>query len=174
MTIIKSKGIKKRILSASSDPIWIEGVQVNILSPPAGENFSLPASYSKTNNNSLVMKISFGNISFLFTGDILEERERMLIKSRAPLLATFLKVPHHGREGSSSYDFVRNVLPQVAVISCRSFGREKVPSPRILHEYRQIGTQIYRTDVNGAIMVETDGKKFHIVPYRNSSSSFEN
>jgi competence protein ComEC len=81
-------------------------------------------------------------------------------------LSTVLKVPHHGRDTSSSYDFVRRVLPEVAVISCRSLGGKKVSSQRVLDEYRRIGTQVYITDRDGAVMIETDGKIFNVLLYK--------
>jgi competence protein ComEC len=166
MIVARKKGVKKRVCSGGSVPVWIDGVQIEVISPPEGEGVSSPVSYSETNNNSLVIRITFGKISFLFTGDILRERESMLVRSRMPLYSTILKVPHHGAEGSSSEEFVRSVSPEVAVISCRSYGRKKLPSQKVLQRYSQTGTQIYRTDINGAIMIRTNGKTYNVLPCR--------
>jgi competence protein ComEC len=166
MMLERLKGVKKVFLSAGSDTILIAGVQLKVISPEQSEDVAFFQSYWQTNNNSLVMKITFGKTSFLFTGDIHKQRENMLVEKGAPLFSTVLKVPHHGRDTSSSYDFVRRVLPEVAVISCRSLGGKKVSSQRVLDEYRRIGTQVYITDRDGAVMIETDGKIFNVLLYK--------
>ncbi len=157
------QGVTKKFLAAESGSLWIEGVRIDILSPAQG---CLNATYADINNNSLVLKIVYGSISFLFTGDILADRESMLVSSRASLLSTVLKVPHHGRTGSSTPAFVRAVSPKVSVVSCRSYGKAEVPSPQVLHTYRQIGAQVYRTDMHGAVFIKTDGTTYTVKSWK--------
>jgi competence protein ComEC len=160
--ISAEKGILIKTCSSNSPSVLINGVQIDIISPCLNEQPNTTERNFETNNNSLVMKITFRKTSFLFTGDILEERERNLVYGRKLLQSTVLKVPHHGREGSSSRNFIRRVLPEVAVISCRSAGDRNSPCRRVLDEYREAGIKIYRTDINGAITIETDGETYSI------------
>ncbi len=164
MITARKKKVLEKICSCSSESVYIEGVRIRILSPR--EEVLHPEKYSETNNNSIVMEIAFGKISFLFTGDILKEQENLLVKSGESMTATVLKVPHHGRSGSSSGDFVRMVSPEVAVISCRSPGYKNVPSKKVLEEYSRAGAQIYRTDMHGAIKIVTDGRTFHVMTFK--------
>lgn len=166
MMIAAQKDIIRRVCSAGTDPLWIEGVQLSIIGPSAGQDGYQAESYAEINNNSLVMKIKFGKTSFLFTGDILEEREEMLANYAETLLSTVIKVPHHGGEESSSSDFVAKVCPEIAVISCRPFGKHKAPSERVLNEYRQVGARIYRTDIDGAVVITTDGETWDVMSYK--------
>jgi len=114
---------------------------------------------SRMNNNSVVLKLIYKDVSFLFTGDIQEDAENGLIRSGNDLGATVIKVPHHGSKSSSSEDFVIAVHPGVAIISV---GRNNIhghPAPEVIERYEMIGAKIHRTDKEGAITIVTDGKK---------------
>ena len=76
--------------------------------------------------------------------------------------ATILKVPHHGRLGSSSQGFVNAVYPEVAVISCGAHGKGKYPSPQVMAKYRSAGALIVRTDKHGAVTIEPDGETYEV------------
>ena len=88
--------------------------------------------------------------------------ENRLVERGVPLDATILKVPHHGRQGSSSKKFVNSVTPEVAVISCGAYGKGNYPSSQVIAEYRSAGALIFRTDIHGAITIETDGEKYEV------------
>ena len=145
----------------------INGVEFCLLYPPA-DFLTRKASqkWRTTNNNSLVVKVSFGRISFLFAGDIMAEAERELVDLAGEDLASnVLLVPHHGSRTSSSKPFLSSVEPDVAVISAGWKNRFRFPHASVLDAYDKIGCRIFRTDQNGAIMLKTDGKHLKVKPF---------
>jgi len=119
------------------------------------------------NDDSEVIEIRYGGVSFVFTGDIGREVEREIAPSfdRAPI--RIMKVPHHGSATSSSALFLDALRPDIAVISAgrgNTFGH---PVPSVLERYRAIGAAIYRTDQDGAVSVETDGKTVRVRTFTN-------
>ena len=120
---------------------------------------------SATNNNSLVLKISYGKVSLLFAADILKEQESKLIQSGADLSATVLKVPHHGGQSSCTEAFLRAVQPTTAIVSGRSFGKRQTPHPDVKNRLEKLNINSYVTERCGAITVITDGKKLEIKKY---------
>jgi competence protein ComEC len=117
-----------------------------------------------TNNNSIVVSLSYGNVDFLFTGDAEQEAEAaMLIAADVPVPdIEILKVGHHGSRTSSSQDLLVATSPEVAIYMAgigNSYGH---PHQETLDALAQIGAQIYGTDVNGTIVIITDGDEFSI------------
>ena len=108
------------------------------------------------NNNSLVVRIDYGQTSYLFTGDAEVEAEDALLKVRADVQADVLKVAHHGSRSSSSLAFLKRVSPQIAVVSVgdNTYGH---PTEDVLQRLESIGAQVLRTDQLGTIYVESDG-----------------
>lgn len=118
-----------------------------------------PEEDQENNNMSLVVKITYGETSFLFTGDIEVDAESSLIKSSYDLHADVLKVPHHGSARSSSQAFLEKVSPKYAVISCGAGNKYKHPDQEALDDLRRLnsGIKLYRTDLQGMITVKSDG-----------------
>ncbi len=116
-----------------------------------------PVDTANTNNTSVVLRMVYGSVSFLFTGDLEHDAESQLAQSNAELSSTVLKVGHHGSSTSSSYIFLRRVLPEFAVISCGKGNSYGHPEEETLSRLEQAEAQIYRTDLNGTVMVSTDG-----------------
>jgi competence protein ComEC len=118
------------------------------------------------NDDSQVLEIRYGGVSFVFTGDIGREVERTLAPSftRAPI--RILKVPHHGSATSSSQLFLDTLRPDIAVISAGRANAFGHPVPSVLERYRNIGAAIYRTDQDGAVSVETDGTTARVTTFR--------
>jgi len=114
---------------------------------------------SRMNNNSVVLKVRYRGVSFLFTGDIGAESERSLINSGREIRAAVLKVPHQGSKNSSSWEFLRTVQPAIGIISVGRWNMYGHPSPLILGRYRSLGIKTYRTDKQGAITIVTDGRR---------------
>jgi competence protein ComEC len=145
----------------------INGVEFCFLYPPA--DFMARKADQKwrnANNNSLVVKVSFGRISFLFPGDIAAEAERELVGLAGKDLACdVLLVPHHGSRSSSSQPFLSKVQPDVAVISAGWKNRFRFPHAQVLKAYENIGCRLFRTDRNGAIMFKTDGNHLSVEPF---------
>ena len=115
-----------------------------------------PEEIAANNDMSLVVKIEYGEVSFLFTGDIEKEAEKRLLDSG--LRADVLKVAHHGSEGSSSAEFLDMVNPTYAVISCGKNNVYKHPSAKTLNTLQSMDIRFFRTDLQGDIIFKTDGK----------------
>lgn len=116
------------------------------------------------NEDSIVMEIRYGQVSIVLPGDIGLATESLLLRiPRAPLRV--LKVPHHGSAGSSSLSFLRALDPHVALVSCGIGNRFGHPAPPVLDRLASIGASVYRTDRQGAITVETDGRRLRVTPF---------
>jgi len=136
--------------------------------PEPGEKFSLGSAqveilgpvteYDDTNDTSIVLRIDYGEVSFLFTGDMETKAEADLIESGADLQATVLKAGHHGSDTSSGYQFLREIMPEYVVISVGEGNSYGHPSDEVLSRYRDLGAEVYRTDMQGHIIAESDGK----------------
>lgn len=130
--------------------------QVEILGPvnETGKN---------TNSTSIVLRIDFGNTSFLFTGDAERDEEEEIIETGSNLKATVLKVGHHGSDTSTSYPFLREVMPQYAVISCGKNNSYGHPNESVLSRLLDSGANVLRTDEIGDIKMESDGEEVKII-----------
>lgn len=113
--------------------------------------------YEETNNNSLVIKIVYGSSSFLFTGDAQTEEEYELLYSGFDLSADVLKVGHHGSSSSTGPEFLRAVSPSCAVISCGQENTYRHPADETLRTLKEAGVTLYRTDMQGHLLFESDG-----------------
>jgi competence protein ComEC len=113
------------------------------------------------NNHSMVMKYKNKDISFLFTGDMEEEIENILLSSESEksLASTVLKVAHHGSKTSSSKVFLSKVKPKISVISCGMGNDYGHPHKNTLETLKNLHSKILRTDINGNIIIKTDGNK---------------
>lgn len=103
------------------------------------------------NNDSLILYGKIGGLSWLFTGDIEAEGERLLLEKYPHLQVDCLKVAHHGSKTSTTELFVTQLKPKVALISCGFENRFKHPSSEVLSRLEKEKTLIYRTDLQGAI-----------------------
>lgn len=119
--------------------------------------------YDDLNNYSVVMKFSHLNNTFLFTGDIEKEAENDIIASGADLTSKVVKVAHHGSSTSSTKKFIKAVMPTVAVIEVGSPNSYNHPNDGTLERYGNYVTDIYRTDVNGNIVFESDGQNLSVL-----------
>jgi competence protein ComEC len=135
------------------DTIPLGTLVFQVLSPVSATSGDL-------NNNSVVLRLEYGNTSFLFTGDAQTNAESGMIASGLPLKAEILKAGHHGSSTSSSPAFLAQVQPAVAVYSAgigNSYGH---PHAETIAALTAIGAKIYGTDANGTITVTTDGGKY--------------
>ena len=120
---------------------------------------------SELNNNSAVIRLDYGKVSFLFPGDIESERENQLLEeARDQLNVDILKVPHHGSFDASSSGFIQAVSPEVAIISCGQDNPYGYPHQETLQTLKENGIKIYRTDRHGTILVQTDGNSYEVIP----------
>lgn len=149
--------IKKKNLSVTSARSGVviideDGLKVEVLSPIKG-------SYSGLNNYSVVLKISYGKNVFLFMGDAEELVEKEI---NGDVSADVIKVGHHGSITSSSEEFVARVKPKYAIISVGVNNKYDHPSEDILKRYEAVGAKTYRTDLNGNIVIKSDGEKIEV------------
>lgn len=142
----------------------IGGTKIELLYPP--ENFLEKISREKwrnRNNNSLVVKVSYGEHAFLFPGDIMAMGENALVAGAGEnLKSTVLVSPHHGSASSSTPLLIEQVNPEVVVVSCGWMNRFKFPAKSVLKRYETMGARVLRTDINGAIQIRTDGHEMQI------------
>lgn len=137
--------------------------------PKAGSVFSLGdavitilgpvASYSDPNNASLVLTVQKGENIFLFTGDAEEEAEADILENGLPVKADVYKAGHHGSKTASGEEFVEEVSPAYAVVSCGEGNSYGHPNARTLNTFRMRGIQVYRTDEQGSIVAVSDGSE---------------
>ena len=127
---------------------------------PRGEGGACADPGFSANNNSVVLHLTYGASSALFTGDIEQPVEQRLVGQGAQLRATLIKVPHHGSETSSSLPLIRAVRPTLAVISSGAGNPFGLPDHTVVARYRRGGAKVVRVDQNGAVEVqlERDGK----------------
>jgi competence protein ComEC len=142
---------------------------LEILSPPV----DFMALHSRepwrdVNENSLVVKVTMGATSILFTGDIGRRIEAELA-GRFPgtdLHSTVLVVPHHGSAGSSSKPFVEAVSPRHAVISCGWMNRFGFPHPDAMRRLESAGSRVWITAEAGAVEITLDGAHCRVASNR--------
>jgi competence protein ComEC len=121
----------------------------------------------KNNDRGCVLRISTGKNSVLLTADIEKNSEYELLKRHPDKLeATMLVVPHHGSKTSSTFDFVAAVHPRYAVFTAGYLNRFGHPKDEVVERYRAIGSELLRSDEDGAITLEMTAGEMHVASYR--------
>lgn len=113
--------------------------------------------HNNVNDDSLVMRLTYGDTSFLFTGDMTAKAEKELIEEGENVKCDVLKVGHHGSSGSSCYQFLYEAEPKIAVISCGRDNDYGHPHEETLGRLKDAGVTVYRTDELGSIVIFSDG-----------------
>jgi competence protein ComEC len=132
---------------------------------PEATAAAAPAASAGSNNDSLVMRLQFGAHALLLPGDIEAGAERALFARGEPLSADVLKIAHHGSRTSTTGDFLLSVLPQVAVISLGENNPFGHPHAEVLAALRATGTRLLRTDLGGAVTLQSDGKELRVTTF---------
>jgi competence protein ComEC len=143
-----------------------ERLQLTVLSPPAAE--AQPATAWKPqeeNDRSLVLRLQYGTVRLLLTGDIQHTTERWLLTQNADVRADILHVPHHGSKTSTLPAFVQRVQPRDGIISLGAGNPYGHPHPRVLDTLAAQQVRVWRTDSQGAITITSDGTRYDIVPF---------
>lgn len=149
---IQRKGLKITAARAGVTIDAGEGVEA-VLVAPCRED------YEELNDYSAVLKLTYGQVSFLFTGDAEGGAERDMLASDANLAAQVLKVSHHGSSTSSSKEFLRAVQPKIAVISAGKDNPYGHPHREVVERLTSLGVEILRTDEMGDIVITADQKE---------------
>jgi len=160
----KYLGEQGKVITVPShgDAFKLGGADVMIVAPV--QKFDDP------NNTSIVMKITYGSTSFLFTGDAERESEQAILEAGYDISATVLKVGHHGSDTSTTYPFLREIMPQYAVISCGDGNSYGHPHENTLSRLRDADVVLYRTDMQGTVTCRSDGRTVSIEVERNADA----
>ena len=163
MQYILDEDIPYQVVSAG-DTIpspWSE-VTLEVLSPQK-DNLIMSGSKPDINENSIVMKATYRNVSYLLTGDAEEKAEEAMLEAGMDLKADILKAGHHGSSSSSTQQFLNAVHPAVIVISVGAGNSYDHPHKEPMERFVAMTNHIYRTDLDGDVVVTTDGEKYSVV-----------
>jgi len=149
---LSPKTIKKELFRGTS--LQIGKANVKILYPEKPENPPVLVH----NNQSLVMMIRFRGASFLLTGDAEYQAEQDILSCYHDIKCQVLKCPHHGSGSSSTESFIKAVSPEIVVISVGRDNLYGLPDRDVIRRYEKIGSEIYRTDLHGAVEIIFDGE----------------
>ena len=145
-------------------------VQIQVLAPPVP---LLNNTRSNLNNASLVLRLDYGDTSVLLTGDIEAEVQAWLLATGAPLEVDLLKVPHHGSRFSEQ-KFSTTASPQIAVICVGTRNNFGHPDRQLMDFLEAQGAMVYRTDLNGAVIVSSNGKTIKVKPLKGQATTLGN
>lgn len=158
----RAEGLQMEDVRAGARIDLDPSVRVRVLGPSP-----LDAGAEASNTSSIVLRFEYGTTSMLLTGDADDAAERFLIDRWGELLkADVLKVGHHGSASSTSDEFLAHTQPATAVISCGRLNRFGHPAPKLLDRLRTARVEVLRTDVGGAVVLESDGRQVRNVPWQ--------
>lgn len=150
----KSKDIEK-IVPKSGESFTLGDCKVELMVP--AKDFS-----DELNNTSIITKVTCGEKSFLFTGDAEREEEEDILAQGLDIRADVLKAGHHGSDSSSTYPFLREIMPEIVVISVGKGNEYGHPHNEALSRFSDAGAIVYRTDESGHIVIHTDGENLTV------------
>ena len=152
----------------------ISSKELTITIPKIGEKFKLGeadlniiytgTNTSDLNSTSIIIKMIFGNYSYLFTGDTTSEIEKLIFKENIDV--DVLKVAHHGSKTSSSLEFLQKVTPSYAIISVGKNNSYNHPSTTTINRLKKYTNNIYLTSELGTILLTSDGQKINISTFK--------
>ena len=160
MKAIDGKKIPITIPDAGDILDWGPSIQVQVLAPLGPPECR---GHLDLNNNSIVIRLEYGEVSFLFTGDCGHEEEDVILSSGARIKSTILKAGHHGSKTASGSLFYYMCDPEVVTISAGKRNKFDHPHWEPMKLFRETGAEIYRTDFMGNITVLTDGQTYEVV-----------
>lgn len=160
--ILQESGAERHVACAGQHVGLGDGISLEVISPPAG---LLTAASDRVDNNGTVMRLSWGEVSFLFCADIRADAEFELVSRRADLESSVLKVAHHGSKTSSSGQFLREVQPDFAVISAGAYNPFGHPHREVIGRLaNRVGEDdLFLTPEHGTVTFTTDGTNLWVV-----------
>ena len=158
------KNIQVQVVGNGNRIAFDPAVNVTVLNPP--KNL-----YKAVNDNSLVLRLVYGNTTFLLTGDAGKDAEAGILAAHLPIRADVLKAGHHGLSSSTSGPFVSRVDPEITVISLEKSIRPTHPDPDVIHRLEESGSVIYRTDNDGTVTILSDGSTLAVMTGNNMTPS---
>lgn len=156
----------------------IENKNMNYEVPVIGDEFNLGDSKieviytgndeSDLNNTSIILRLDYGEVSFLFTGDATDKTERKILNKNIDV--DILKVGHHGSRYSTTQDFLKKVSPDYAIISVGNNNSYGHPHNETLEKFEKNNIEFHRTDIEGTILINTDGEDIKITNIRTDTN----
>jgi len=159
---VKDNGLKIITAKAGLKIVDNDAIQAVMLAPHSSE-------YEDLNNYSAVIKLTFGEVSFLFTGDAGMQSETEILAGGISLQADVLKVGHHGSYSSTTVAFLQAVQPKYAVICVGAGNDYGHPHKETLTRLQ--GIKVFRTDLNGTVVFLTDGREINVTTGKNNSGA---
>jgi len=147
----------------------VGGVDVRVLHPPAPDW----ERRRPRNDDSVVLELRLGAVSLILPGDVGPAVEATLVDALAPSALRVLKAAHHGSRSSSTGAFLDAVHPAIVLASAGRANRHGHPDPAVVARIRERGAALYRTDRDGAIAVDTDGRWLRVTTCAGSSAVFD-
>ncbi|MDZ4992666.1 MBL fold metallo-hydrolase [Clostridium perfringens] len=152
---VKDEGLKTKELKGGMIIDLGEGAKFEVFTPQKSE-------YEELNDYSPIMKLSFGDTSYLFTGDAEKlAEEEALAKYKNSLDSDVIKFGHHGSSSSSSNTFIEAVSPKYGIISCAKDNKYGHPHRETLDIIKKYNIKTFRTDTDGEIILTSDGKSIN-------------
>lgn len=152
---VKDEGLKTKELKGGMVIDLGEGAKFEVFTPQKSE-------YEELNDYSPIMKLSFGDTSYLFTGDAEKlAEEEALAKYKNSLDSDVIKFGHHGSSSSSSNAFIEAVSPKYGIISCAKDNKYGHPHRETLDIIKKYNIKTFRTDTDGEIILTSDGKSIN-------------
>lgn len=154
--VLKKKNIRT-VVPNCGDSLDLGDLKIKVLAPAKQGNC--------TNNNSIILRLTYGKTNFLLMGDAEKEEESDLLASGWNLSADVLKVGHHGSSTSTTDELISAVKPRYAAISVADDSND-LPKREVLKRLKSAGTAIFRTDVSGTLIFMSDGQTVSVVTAR--------
>lgn len=155
---LDKKGVKLLPVRSGDSIELEEGLKVAVLNP--GKKWN-PDLYNP-NNFSVVLRLSYGDIDFMLTGDAERRAEKRMLKSHEVLEAEVLKLGHHGSETATTGKFLDKVVPLFGIVSCGPGNSFRHPHEPTMAHMKARNIKVYRTDQDGSILMKTDGHRIFI------------
>ena len=161
LTDIRDKKIEALKVRVGTPIPFDPSVKLEVLNP---DDAAVQA--EDTNNASVVIKLTYGQISFLLPGDAEMKANQAMLDRGADVRSTVLKLGHHGSRTSTTVDWLKQVSPQIGIISAGAGNSYGHPHPEVIAALKQLGIQYLRTDEHGTITITTDGATTHVTSQR--------
>ncbi|MCI5749386.1 ComEC/Rec2 family competence protein [Clostridium perfringens] len=152
---VKNEGLKIKQIKEGTKIDLGKDTEVQVYSP-------VKSQYEELNNYSPVMKISYGQNSFMFTGDAESLVEKEILNENKDLKADVLKLGHHGSHSSTIEEFLKAVDPSIAIVSCAKDNKYGHPHKETMSNLKKAGITVYETFRDGDITISSNGKKLDV------------
>ena len=154
--LVRSRAPRRAL--AAGQRLWLGPALITVLGPS-------PDPAQTANDQSLVLRLDWRGVSLLLAGDLGARGETALLERAGPVAALALKVAHHGSRFSSTAPFLERARPRLAVISVGARNPFRHPSVEALARLEAVGARVYRTDRDGAVILETDGRVLRVTAW---------